>query len=98
MSIVIGLTGPTGSGKSSTAKVCRKYGIKTVDCDQTARKATEKGSDGLLAITKVFGQDILEEDRKDSISHAQKTVCGTGRKGELRISIPQAKDERLSEF
>ena len=62
MSIVIGLTGPTGSGKSSTAKVCRKYGIKTVDCDQTARKATEKGSDGLLALTKVFGQEILEQD------------------------------------
>lgn len=62
MSIVIGLTGPTGSGKSSTKNVCEKYGIKVVDCDKIARKATEKGTKGLLALTEVFGKDILNGD------------------------------------
>ena len=57
MSIVIGLTGPTGSGKSSTAKVCRKYGIKTVDCDQTARKAgCSTTQDGSKTSTKEEGR------------------------------------------
>lgn len=62
MSIVIGLTGPTGSGKSSAAKLCEKYGIKLVDCDKVARKATQIGSEGLKAVTEVFGNDILNID------------------------------------
>ncbi len=62
MSIVIGLTGPTGSGKSSAAKLCEKHGIKRVDCDKIARKATETGSEGLKALSKIFGADILNND------------------------------------
>lgn len=62
MSIIIGLTGPTGSGKSSASVVCEKYGIKLVDCDKIARKATEKGSKGLNAVVKVFSSDILNPD------------------------------------
>ncbi len=62
MSIVIGLTGPTGSGKSSAAKLCEKYGIKLVDCDKVARKATEKGSGALKTLCEVFGTDILNGD------------------------------------
>ena len=62
MSIIIGLTGPTGSGKSSAAGICEKYGIKLVDCDKVARNATQKESDGLKAVTKVFGSDILNTD------------------------------------
>lgn len=62
MSIIIGLTGPTGSGKSSAAKLCDKFGLKLVDCDILARKAVEKGTDGLKALVCVFGEDILEID------------------------------------
>jgi len=62
MSIVIGLTGPTGSGKSSAAKLCEKHGIKLVDCDKVSRKATETGSEALKALSKAFGADILNND------------------------------------
>ncbi len=62
MSIIIGLTGPTGAGKSSLLGVAESYGYKVVDCDKTARRATEKGSLGLKALTEVFGCDILCED------------------------------------
>lgn len=62
MSIVIGLTGPTGSGKSIAASICEKYGIKLVDCDKVARKSTEKGSGALKELAKVFGADILNGD------------------------------------
>ena len=62
MSIIIGLTGPTGAGKSSAAKLCEKFNLQLVDCDLVARKAVEKGSDGLEALAKAFSRDILNPD------------------------------------
>ena len=59
---IIGLTGPTGAGKSSLTIAADELGFKVIDCDALARKAVEKGSDGLKAIIKVFGEDILEID------------------------------------
>lgn len=62
MSFVIGLTGPTGAGKSSATAVAENLGFKIVDCDKLARVAVEKGSDGLAAVVNVFGNDILNSD------------------------------------
>ena len=62
MSIIIGLTGPTGAGKSSAAEPCTALGIKHIDCDIIARRAVEKGTDGLAAVTEAFGNDILNND------------------------------------
>ena len=62
MSIIVRLTGPTGAGKSSAATLCKSLGIKHIDCDIIARKATEKGEEGLLAVVKAFGDDILNND------------------------------------
>ena len=62
MSFVVGLTGPTGSGKSSVTAVAEELGFKVIDCDQFARIAVEKGSDGLAAVVGVFGDDILNDD------------------------------------
>lgn len=62
MSIVIGLTGPTGSGKSSTSKIAEGFGFQVIDCDKTAREATKKGTEGLKALISAFGEDILLPD------------------------------------
>ncbi len=62
MSIVIGLTGTTGAGKSSCSKIAEDLGYKVIDCDKTARKATEKGTEGLKALAEVFGKEILLAD------------------------------------
>jgi len=62
MSIIIGLTGPTGSGKSTAASEIEKSGFIKVDCDKLARIAVEKGTDGLKALTQAFGEDILNSD------------------------------------
>ena len=68
MSRLIGLTGPTGAGKSTLAKKALEMGIQVIDCDKVAREAVVKGSGGLYALTKAFGSDILllsgELDRK----------------------------------
>ncbi len=62
MSIIIGLTGPTGAGKSRVCSVCREYGFEVVNCDELARAAVQKNSEGLNALCRVFGEDILNED------------------------------------
>ena len=62
MKKIIGLTGPTGAGKSSACAICKELGIKHIDCDIIARKATEKGEEGLLAVVKAFGEDVLYTD------------------------------------
>ena len=59
---IIGLTGPTGAGKSSLKTVAEKLGYKVIDCDITARKAVEKGTKGLMALVNTFGEDILFSD------------------------------------
>lgn len=60
--VIIGLTGPTGSGKSSVSVVAEKLGFKIINCDALARKATEKGTQGLKALCDAFGKDILNTD------------------------------------
>ena len=62
MSFVVGLTGPTGAGKSSVTDVAKNLGFKIIDCDALARVAVEKGSDGLADIVKVFGGGVLNSD------------------------------------
>ena len=62
MSLIIGLTGPTGSGKSSASAEALKQGFKVIDCDKLARVAVEKGTKGLKRLTEVFGNGILNPD------------------------------------
>lgn len=62
MSFVVGLTGPTGAGKSSVTDVAKNLGFKIIDCDALARLAVEKGSDGLADIVKAFGDGVLNSD------------------------------------
>ncbi len=63
MSIIIGLTGPTGSGKSIAAATAHKLGVKVVDCDAVARQAVLKESAGLAALVREFGTEILNPDK-----------------------------------
>ena len=60
--ITIGLTGPTGAGKSKAAAVAFELGFRVIDCDFLARVAVEKGSEGLEAVKAAFGNDVINED------------------------------------
>lgn len=62
MSFVVGLTGPTGAGKSSVTSVAEQMGFKIVDCDKLARIAVQKDSEALNALVGVFGNDILDSN------------------------------------
>lgn len=59
---IYGLTGKTGSGKTTVAKMLSQKGFYVVDGDVLARKVTEKGSKVLEELSTCFGKDIIAED------------------------------------
>ncbi|MEE0929358.1 MAG: dephospho-CoA kinase [Acutalibacteraceae bacterium] len=63
MKYVLGLTGPTGSGKSTLGRIALKHGWYVIDCDQTV-KAAYKREDVLTALSSAFGDDILSENKE----------------------------------
>ncbi len=61
MKYVLGLTGPTGAGKTDACRVAKELGFFVINCDLIARKATDDKI-CLLALADAFGKDILAAD------------------------------------
>jgi len=59
---VLGLTGPTGSGKSVLTEALKALGAAVVDADAVARMVVKKGSPCLAALVDEFGEGILKPD------------------------------------
>ncbi len=59
---VIGLTGPTGAGKSCVADTFRAVGVPIIDADRVARQVTEPNTECLKALCEAFGDEILRDD------------------------------------
>lgn len=62
MKIIVGLTGTTGSGKSTVSAVFSDCGFEIIDCDKMARIAVEKGSPLLPKLSSAFGNDVIKDD------------------------------------
>ncbi len=67
--IIVGLTGGIGSGKSEVSRRFEQLGITVVDADVVAREAVNIGSVALSNISGHFGQNILNAD--GSLNRAQ---------------------------
>ncbi len=61
MSCIIGLTGPTGAGKSEAARALAAAGCVIVDADRVSRVAVAE-PECLAALAEAFGGDILLPD------------------------------------
>ena len=62
MSLVVGMTGGIGSGKSEVTRRFESLGITVVDADLAARVIVEPGGSALAAIAEHFGADIIMAD------------------------------------
>ena len=60
--MIIGLTGPTGAGKSTVASLFRARGLYIADADLAARKVMQPGSPVLADVANAFGADVLLPD------------------------------------
>ena len=68
MTLVVGLTGGIGSGKSAAAEEFGRLGATVVDADAIAHELTEKGGAAIASIEQLFGSGFVDQsgamDRK----------------------------------
>ncbi len=62
MTLVVGITGGIGSGKSAVTQRFEQRGITVVDADVVARIIVKPGTPALAAIVAHFGASILQAD------------------------------------
>jgi dephospho-CoA kinase len=60
---VIGLTGPTGAGKTTVSKALEQKGYNIIDADQVARKVVLPAVNACFKIAGVFGGEVLNPDQ-----------------------------------
>lgn len=62
MTVVIGLTGSIGTGKSTIARRLEELGAPIVDADLIAREVVEPGKSAYKEVVAAFGENVLHED------------------------------------
>ena len=62
MSLIVGITGGIGSGKSAVTQRFERLGITVVDADLASRVIVEPGRPALAAIAGHFGDEIIQAD------------------------------------
>lgn len=64
MSLVIGLTGSIGTGKSTVSKMFKELNIAVIDADLIAKEVVEVNKPAYLEIVKEFGEKVLYENKE----------------------------------
>lgn len=75
MKNIIGLTGPTGAGKSSLKEVAENFGAAFIDCDTVVHSIFETDADCIKAVAAAFGEDTVENGRVNRKALAQKAFA-----------------------
>lgn len=73
---VIGLTGGSGSGKSSIARQLEALGAARIDCDKLGHEVYQLGTAAYHRVLEKFGSDILNEDKSINRRALGKKVFG----------------------
>ncbi|MBE7526170.1 MAG: dephospho-CoA kinase [Burkholderiales bacterium] len=62
MTLIIGLTGGIGSGKTKAADIFKQLGVGIIDADQIAHELTRPDGKAIDPIRKMFGDGVIGED------------------------------------
>ena len=74
MTLVVGLTGGIGSGKSTVARLFAELGICVIDTDEIARQVVKPGSAALRAIERQLGSRCIGPNGELDRSHVRELV------------------------
>ncbi len=60
--LLIGITGGIGSGKTTVAEIIKKRGYKVINTDDLAKNIMTKDKDAVKKIKSEFGEDVYNQD------------------------------------
>ncbi len=80
---IIGLTGPSGSGKGELCSILKEFGIFSIDTDRVYHQLLVPPSDCLNELSDHFGMHILNPDGTLDRAALAKTVFSPGSENEL---------------
>ena len=72
--LVIALTGGIGSGKTTVSEIFKSKNIPIIDTDIIARQIVEQNTPAYIEILKIFGNEILNEDKSINRQTLRKLV------------------------
>ncbi|MBE6580068.1 MAG: dephospho-CoA kinase [Ruminococcaceae bacterium] len=73
---VIGLTGPSGAGKTLAAEIFAAFGVPTIDADAVYHDILARGDDCTKELAAAFGREILDKNGLVSRRALANTVFG----------------------
>ena len=94
MTVVIGLTGSFGSGKSTVAAMLAEMGAPVLDADQVAREVVQPSQPAFREIVEAFGERMVADDGTlDRKKLAQWVFTDAGARATLnRIVHPRVRE------
>lgn len=78
--VVFGITGGSGSGKTSVSKMLEKLGVHIIDTDVIAHEIVEPNSDCLNELVDYFGDSILNDDKTLNRKNQHQSLFLTNKK------------------
>ncbi|MDL2232781.1 dephospho-CoA kinase [Ruminococcaceae bacterium OttesenSCG-928-L11] len=93
--LIVGLTGQTGAGKSIVSRMLTEREYRVIDCDAVARDVVKKGKKCLLDLSIAFGIEILNADGSLNRRKLGNMVFGDSEKQKQlnRITFPYIQEE-----
>jgi dephospho-CoA kinase len=95
-----GLTGGIASGKSTVARMLRELGFPVIEADRVAHQVIELGQTAYDEVVSVFGEAILDSDKRINRSSLAAIVFNDQEKlAQLNgIIHPRVEEEMLRQF
>jgi dephospho-CoA kinase len=95
-----GLTGGIASGKSTVARMLRELGFPVIEADRVAHQVIERGQPAYDEVVSVFGDTILDSDKRINRSSLAAIVFNDQNKlAQLNgIIHPRVEEEMLRQF